>query len=83
MPGGHPLHGIQCDGCPLEVGEAEAPCVSQCKENNSHHRLSQQALSGLAHTLLAPLEATNRQLLDTMTVLGWSPVQSRAKVLGA
>lgn len=32
-------------------------------------------------TVITTLEATNRQLLDTVTILGCSLVQSRAKVL--
>lgn len=38
---------------------------------------------GPAHASSATPEATCRQLLDTVTALGWSLVQSRAKVLGA
>lgn len=36
---------------------------------------------GPVHTPLATPEATYRQLMDTATILGWSLVQSRAKVL--
>lgn len=46
------------------------------------NRLSRHG-QGPAQTLSATLEATNRQFLDTMTILGWSLVQSRAKALGA
>lgn len=56
---------------PLEVCEAQAL------------HLPQQTPSGPCPHILSHPGAPYRQLLDTATFLGWSQVQSRAKILEA